>query len=79
VLLIKGGSIAELVAKIRGSNLDANSFFIKALIILINDGGEVSNYTYVSNGFGTLNHFELVQRVEVCSHFELSNRLWTSL
>jgi hypothetical protein len=61
--------VSELVAqpptvpKIRGSNHGADLCFIRALFIQINDRQEVSNYTYVSHGFGTSNHFELVQRV----------------
>jgi hypothetical protein len=81
----QGGSIAELltrpliVPKVRGLNLDTNYCCIRAPIIWNNVRIKVSNYTYVSYGFGTLNHFEMVQGVEVCSHFESSNRSQTSL
>jgi hypothetical protein len=77
--------MAELVAspptvlKIRGSNLVTNQCFIRGPIIQINDGEEVSKYAYVSYGFGTSNHFEMVECVEVCLHFESSNRSWKSL
>jgi hypothetical protein len=80
-IIARGGGVAELVArpptvpKVRGSNHGADLCFIRALFIGINDGREVSNYTYVSYGFGTSNHFEMIQHVEICSHFEPFNRL----
>ena len=73
--------MAELVAcpptvpKVRVLNHDADLNYIRAPFILINDRRKVLNYTYVSYGFGTSTNFEMILRVEVCSHFESSNRL----
>jgi hypothetical protein len=79
-MLEKGGSIAELVErpptvlKVGGSNLSAYLCFIRTLFIQIVNRREVSNYTYVSYGFDTSNHFNLSKSVKVCLHIDSCKR-----